>query len=78
MDLSTATDAHARFQVIKQDIDDLKSEVRERNKKIDILIKSFGGHSNGHTNGQYNALNNGVSEIQYSIKKENDNNRLEI
>jgi len=42
MDLSTATDAHARFQVIKQDLDDLKSEVRESNKKLDMLVQTMG------------------------------------
>lgn len=42
MGLSTATDPHARFQVIKQDIDDLKSEVRESNKKLDMLVQSIG------------------------------------
>jgi len=78
MDLSTATDAHARFQVIKQDIEDLKSEVRDRNIKIDILIKSFGIQSNDHSNSQYNTLNHGVSEIKYTVNKENDNNKLVI
>lgn len=43
MGLSLETDPHARFQVIKKDLDELKSEVRERNKKIDVLIQSFKG-----------------------------------
>jgi len=34
-------DPQSRFKVIKQDIDDLKNEVRENNKKIDEFMKSM-------------------------------------
>jgi len=34
-------DPHARYQVIKQDIEELKNEVRENNKKIDMLIQAM-------------------------------------
>jgi len=40
MDLQN--DPNARFQVLKQDIDDLKTEVRESNKKLDMLVQAFG------------------------------------
>jgi len=68
MGLSLSTDPHARFQSIKKDIDDLKSEVRDTNKKIDLLVQSLSGqpngHSNGYSNGQCNTNNKGVSEIE--------------
>lgn len=71
-------DPDARFKVLKQEIDDLKNEVRERNIKIDILMNSLSIQSNGHSNSQCNTLDNGLSEIKYTVKKEDDNNRLVI
>ena len=54
MGSSLATDPHARFQAIKKDFDELKSEVRDIHKKIDVLIQ---GQPSGYSNG-YNPLSN--------------------